>query len=140
MAKNDNKTQPTDVDIVDFIGSLPANQQADAQTLVEMMQDISGESPVIWGPRIVGFGTFHYVSKSGREGDWPVIGFAPGTGKFSLYLTFNAADLTSRVKNLGKFKIGKGCIYINKLADVDPAKLRELIQIAHSADPYESTV
>lgn len=137
MAKNDNKTQPTTRDIVDFIASLPENQQADAQTLVEIMQDISGEQPVIWGPRIVGFGTFHYVSKSGREGDWPVIGFAPGTGKFSLYLTFDAAELTSKVKDLGKYKIGKGCIYINKLADVDLGKLKELVKIAHSAEiPY----
>lgn len=131
MSKNENKTQPTDRDIVDFIASLPENQQSDAERLVEIMQDISGKPPVIWGPRIVGFGTFHYVSKSGREGDWPVIGFAPGTGKFSLYLTFDAEELTSRVDGLGKFKTGKGCIYINKLADVDVQKLKELIKIAH---------
>lgn len=134
---SENKTQPTDVDIVDFIAGLPINQQADAQTLVEIMQDISGEPPILWGPRIVGFGTFHYKSKSGREGDWPIIGFAPGTGKFSLYLTFDAADLTSRVKDLGKFKIGKGCVYINKLADVNMEKLRELIKIGYSTgNPY----
>lgn len=134
---SENKTQPTDVDIVDFIAGLPINQQADAQTLVEIMQDISGEPPILWGPRIVGFGTFHYKSKSGREGDWPIIGFAPGTGKFSLYLTFDAADLTSRVKDLGKFKIGKGCVYINKLADVNMEKLRELIKIGYRTEnPY----
>lgn len=134
---SENKTQPTDVDIVDFIAGLPINQQADAQTLVEIMQDISGEPPILWGPRIVGFGTFHYKSKSGREGDWPIIGFAPGTGKFSLYLTFDAADLTSRVKDLGKFKIGKGCVYINKLADVNMEKLRELIKIGYrTGNPY----
>lgn len=134
---SENKTQPTDVDIADFIAGLPINQQADAQMLVEIMQDISGEPPILWGPRIVGFGTFHYKSKSGREGDWPIIGFAPGTGKFSLYLTFDAADLTSRVKDLGKFKIGKGCVYINKLADVNMEKLRELIKIGYSTgNPY----
>lgn len=128
---NENKTQPTDVDIIDFIANLPEKQQADAQTLVEIMQDISGEKPVLWGPRIVGFGTFHYKSKSGREGDWPIIGFAPGTSKFSLYLTFDAAELTSKVPNLGKFTIGKGCVYINKLADVDIDKLTQLIQIGY---------
>lgn len=137
MAKNENKTKPTKVDIVDFIASLPEKQQKDAQTLTEIMQSTSGESPVLWGPRIVGFGVFHYVSKSGREGDWPIIGFAPGTGKFSLYLTFDAAELTSKIKDLGKFKIGKGCIYINKLADVDLDKLKELVKIAYEADiPY----
>jgi hypothetical protein len=137
VSKNENKTQPTNVDIVDFIASLPFNQQADAEALVEIMHDISGEKPVLWGPRIVGFGKFHYKSKSGREGDWPIIGFAPGSGKFSLYLTFDATELTGKVKDLGKFKIGKGCIYINKLADVDREKLTELIKIAHkSGNPY----
>jgi nucleoid DNA-binding protein len=132
MTKNENKTKPTDRDIVDFIANLPEKQQADAQTLVEIMQDVSGEQPVLWGPKIVGFGTFHYVSKSGREGDWPVIGFAPGTVKSSLYLTFEAAELTSKVKDLGKYKIGKGCVYINKLADVDVDKLKQMIKIAYT--------
>jgi hypothetical protein len=138
MTKNENKTQPTDRDIVDFIASLPEKQQTDAEVLVEIMQKISGEPPVLWGARIVGFGSFHYKSKSGREGDWPRIGFAPGTGKLSLYLTFDAAELTSKVKDLGKYKIGKGCVYINKLADVDRAKLEELIRIANmAANPYQ---
>lgn len=131
---NENKTKPTDRDIVDFIAGLPEKQQADAQALVEIMQEISGKRPVLWGSRIVGFGSFHYVSKSGREGDWPIIGFAPGTGKFSLYLTYDAADLTSQVKDLGKFTIGKGCVYINKLADVDLAKLRQLVKIAYETE------
>lgn len=139
MTKNENKTQPTTRDIVDFIASLPGKQQADAQVLAEMMQDISGKKPVLWGPRIVGFGVFRYKSKSGREGDWPIIGFAPGTGKFSLYLTFDAEKLVSQVDGLGKYKTGKGCIYINKLADVDLAKLRELIEIANNAPiPYQA--
>lgn len=134
---NENKTKPTDRDIIDFIASLPEKQQADAETLVEIMQDVSGERPVLWGSRIVGFGKYHYKSKSGREGDWMKIGFAPGTGKFSLYLTYDADALTGQVEDLGKYKIGKGCVYINKLADVDLEKLRELIKIAHSAgNPY----
>lgn len=136
--KNENKTKPTDRDIVDFIASLPEKQQVDAQTLVEVMQEISGEPPVLWGNKIVGFGSFHYKSKSGREGDWPRIGFAPGTGKFSLYLTFDAAELTSKVRDLGKYKIGKGCVYVNKLADVDLEKLKQLVRIANMAEnPYE---
>jgi hypothetical protein len=138
MAKNENKTKPTDRSISDFIISLPAGQQADAETLVDIMQDISGETPVLWGSRIIGFGTFHYKSKSGREGDWMRLGFAPGVGKFSLYLTGDAAKLTSEVEGLGKYKIGKGCIYINKLADVDIEKLKQLVRIANVAEnPYE---
>ena len=135
--KNENKTKPTDHNIVDFIAVLPENQQADAEKLTTIMQDISGESPVLWGSKIVGFGTFHYISKSGREGDWMRIGFAPGTGKFSLYLTYDAEKLTSRVPKLGKYKTGKGCVYINKLADVDEEQLRDMIRIAYTAEaPY----
>lgn len=137
MPKNDNKTQPTTRDITDFIASLPDKQQKDAEVLVEMMQEVSGFPPILWGSRIVGFGTYHYKSKSGREGDWMRIGFAPGTGKFSLYLTFDAAELTDRVKDLGKYKIGKGCVYINKLADVDLEKLKQLISLGYTAgNPY----
>lgn len=137
MTNNENKTQPTDRSVADFIASLPENQQQDARRLVEIMQDVSGSKPVLWGSRIVGFGLYHYKSKSGREGDWMRIGFAPGSGKFSLYLTYDAADLTSRVDNLGKFKIGKGCVYINKLADVDSKKLEQLIRLAYISDnPY----
>jgi nucleoid DNA-binding protein len=137
MSKNENKTRPTDTDIADFIASLPEKQQADAGTLVEIMRDISGETPVLWGSKIIGFGTFHYRSKSGREGDWMRIGFAPGTGKFSLYLTYDAEMLTGKVKDLGKYTTGKGCVYINKLADVDTEKLKELVKIAYAAEnPY----
>jgi nucleoid DNA-binding protein len=135
--KNENKTKPTNRDIVDFIASLPEKQQADAEALVEIMQDISGEPPILWGNKIVGFGSFHYKSKSGREGDWMRLGFAPGTGKFSLYLTFDAAELTGKVKDLGKYKIGKGCVYINKLADVDLEQLKQLVRIANATEnPY----
>lgn len=134
MSKNENKTRPTDTAIEEFIASLPDRQQVDAWTLVKIMQDISGEPPVLWGSRIVGFGTFHYKSKSGREGDWMRIGFAPGTRKFSLYLTYDADELTSKVKGLGKYKTGKGCVYVNKLADVNMERLKELIKIAYAAD------
>lgn len=135
--KNENKTKPTSRDIVDFIASLPEKQRADAETLVDIMQEISGEPPILWGNKIVGFGSFHYKSKSGREGDWMRLGFAPGTGKFSLYLTFDAQELTGKVKNLGKYKIGKGCVYINKLADVDLEKLKQLVRIANTKEnPY----
>ena len=138
MTKNENKTRPTNRDIADFIASLPTGQQTDAETLIEIMQSIAGEPPVLWGSRIVGFGTFHYKSKAGREGDWMRIGFAPGTGKFSLYLTYDAAALTAKVQNLGEYKIGKGCIYINRLADVDLEKLKQLISIANAAEIAES--
>jgi hypothetical protein len=136
--KSDNQTKPTSRDIEEFIAGLPENQQADSRALTQMMQEVSGELPVLWGSRIVGFGSYHYKYRSGREGDWMRIGFAPGTGKFSLYLTYDAEKLTSKIENLGKYKTGKGCVYINKLADVDSEKLKTLIKIAYASEaPYQ---
>lgn len=136
--KNENKTKPTERDIVDFIASLPENRQADTEVLIKIMQDVSGEPPVLWGDRIIGFGKYHYKYPSGREGDWMQIGFAPGKAAISLYLTYNADKLTSEMEGLGKFKTGKGCIYINKLADVDLDKLKALVEIAYEAgNPFE---
>lgn len=118
----DNKTKPTDQNVADFVASLPLEQQTDARALTELMRRVSGERPVMWGAKIVGFG---------YRNEWPRISFAPGSGKFSLYLTDNAEELTSRVTDLGKYRNGKGCIYINKLADVDLGKLEELIEAAY---------
>lgn len=133
---NENKTKPTDHDVIDFITQLPPHRQEDAKRLVEIMQDVTGEPPVMWGDRIIGFGSYHYVTKSGREGDWARLGFAPGKAAISLYLTYEADELLAKVPGIGKVKSGKGCIYLNKLSDVDPGRLRELIRIAHEApDP-----
>ena len=137
MTNNDNKTKPTSRDVLDFIASLPEKQQVDAEVLVSMMSEVSGEKPVIWGSRIVGFGSYHYISKSGREGDWARIGFAPGSGKFSLYLTYDAERLTNQFKGLGKFTTGKGCIYINKLADVDLDVLKRMVAYANKMEDIE---
>ena len=136
--KNENKTKPTERDIVDFIASLPENRQADTEALIKIMQDVSDEPPVLWGDRIIGFGKYHYKYPSGREGDWMQIGFAPGKAAISLYLTYDADKLTSEMEGLGKFKTGKGCIYINKLADVDLERLKALVKIAYEAgNPFE---
>lgn len=132
-----NKTRPTDQAVTNFIARLPENQQADAKVLISIMQSVSGEVPVMWGKRIVGFGRYHYKYQSGREGDWMRTGFAPGVGKFSLYLTCDAAELKNNFQGLGKYKTGKGCIYINKLADVDVSILKMLIKKAYEKEnPY----
>jgi hypothetical protein len=132
MGKNENKTRPTAQNVADFIASLPEKQRVDAQTLIDIMQEISGQPPIHWGGKIIGFGSYHYKYASGREGDAPQIGFAPGTGKFSLYLSYNTQELVSKFPNLGKFKTSKACIYINKLADVDLAVLKQLIETAYA--------
>lgn len=127
----DLKTKPTQVSVNAFLDSVAdADKRADAYTLLEMMQEITGESPNMWGPSMVGFGTFHYVYASGHEGDIFLTGFSPRKNALSLYLM---AGLDPRFKalhkKLGKCKASKGCLYIKKLADVDLAVLREIIQV-----------
>lgn len=119
---------PTAVPVDDFIEQLDSDRQReDSRVLVELMRRVSGEEPVMWGGSIIGFGRVHYRYASGREGDWMQIGFAPRKGKFSLYITGDASAHAEALADMGKTKIGKGCIYINKLADVDVDKLEALV-------------
>lgn len=123
------KTQPTDVSVAKFIESLTdATQQEDSKQLVKIMETISGEPAKMWGSSIIGFGTFHYKYASGREGDWMKIGFSPRKGKISLYLTYDADQYKKELDEIGKHKTGKGCIYINRLSDVNVDKLQALIK------------
>lgn len=130
-----NKTTPTSASVEAFIDSLDdAQQAADSRELVAMMRKVSGQPPVMWGSAIIGFGSYHYKYASGREGDWAQIGFSPRKGKISLYVTFDAAGLTSEFPELGTYKISKGCIYFKRLADVDIGELRKLIDKAYADD------
>lgn len=123
------KTKPTDVSVAKFIESLAdATQQEDSKQLVKIMKTISGEPAKMWGSSIIGFGTFHYKYASGREGDWMKIGFSPRKGKISLYLTYDADQYKKELDEIGKHKTGKGCIYINRLSDVNVDKLQALIK------------
>ena len=132
---SNNKTVANKASVEDFINSLEDQKQAlDSRELVKIMQEISGETPVMWGPAIIGFGAYHYKYVSGREGDWAQIGFSPRKGRLSLYLTFNAAKLTEQFPDLGKYTIGKGCIYIKRLSDVNIEELRKLIAVAYAEE------
>lgn len=133
MTNKQNKTIPTTKNVLDFLAGLEdKQQQKDSQTLIAMMQKISGKPPVMWGPSIIGFGQLHYKYESGRQGDMPMLGFSPRKGKFSLYITDNAEKYPEIRERLGKHKISKACIYINKLSDINQSVLEELIQAAHS--------
>lgn len=126
------KTVPTNADVMEFIARLDDNQQQrDSETLVSLMQRVSGEPPVLWGTAIIGFGTYHYIYASGREGDMPRIAFSPRKGKLVLYLTNDAKKYESICERLGKHKTSKACVYINKLTDVDEGVLKELIGTAY---------
>jgi hypothetical protein len=123
------KTKPTEVGVVDFVNAVADDQKrADAVAIIEMMSKASGEEAVMWGSSIIGFGNRKYKSpNTGREVDWMKIGFSPRKANFALYLLANIHEDTDTLKKLGKHKTGKGCLYINKLADVDLKVLKSMI-------------
>lgn len=123
------KTKPTAVSVVDFINAIEDKQKReDSFELVEMMKKASGEEPVLWGGSIIGFGNKRYKSeRSGREVDWFLIGFSPRKAKFSLYIMMDAEVRKNALEKLGKYKTDGGCIYVNKLADVDRNILEGMI-------------
>lgn len=126
MAKT--KTTYTGKDVIDFITTYVDNEQkkADSIRLVELMQEWSGFEPKMWGPSIIGFGNYHYKYESGHEGDAPILGFSPRKAAFSLYI-FSATEKSEKLlAGLGKFKMGKACIYVKKLSDISISTLQEL--------------
>lgn len=116
-----NKTTYTGVDVKDFVNSYVENEQkrADSFRLIELMQEWSGFEPKMWGPTIIGFGSYHYKYASGHEGDAPMLGFSPRKAEFSLYVYSPTEENEKLLENFGKFKMGKACIYVKKLADID---------------------
>jgi len=126
MAKN--KTSPTQVGVADFINAFADTDQkkADSFRLIELMREWSGCEPRMWGPTIIGFGSYHYKYASGHEGEAPLIGFSPRKAEFSLYVYSPTEDSTRLLNELGKFKMGKACIYVKKLSDIDTTVLEAL--------------
>ena len=125
----ENKTQPTKVSPTKYINALEDPQQRkDCKQLVKMMKAATGEKAVMWGPAIVGFGTYHYKYASGREGDFLVVGFAPRKTQLSIYVSCDIQKHADLLAKLGKHKTGKGCLYVKKLEDVDRDVLEQLIQ------------
>jgi hypothetical protein len=129
MSNNEPVTRPTDASVDDFLASV-ANERrrADAMRLREIMEDVTGEPAVMWGPTIVGFGAYHYRYASGHEGDAPAVGFSPRAANTTIYMTGGFDGLETRLEALGKHKTGKGCLYITRLDAVDEHVLRDLIQ------------
>lgn len=126
------KTKANDMGVDGFISGLDdVQQQADARQLVQIFEEITGQPAIMWGNAIIGFGSVDITYASGREVNWMQVGFSPRKGKITLYVTFDAADLTSRFPDLGKYKIAKGCIYIKRLTDVNVEELKKLITLAH---------
>ena len=124
----ENKTQPTTVSVAAFLDTVvDPVRRADAKALVKLMQRATGEKPKLWGPSIVGFGSYHYAYESGREGDSPIIGFSPRKAATVLYGATGCPDAAALLARLGKHTTGKGCLYLKKLADVDQTVLEALV-------------
>jgi hypothetical protein len=122
------KTKPNDADVEAFLASLSdERKRGDSLILVEMLRQVTGEAPKMWGDSIVGYGDYHYKYASGREGDWFVLGFSPRKQNLTLYGVGGFDAHQALLAKLGKYKQGKGCLYINKLQDVDQDVLRELL-------------
>lgn len=126
-----NKTTQTTASVTDFINSVAdETKRNDSLRLVDIMKGQTGYEPRMWGPSIIGFGSYHYKYESGREGDMPLVGFSPRKEALTLYLSAAFDRRDELLQQLGKHKTGKGCLYIKKLVDVDLDTLNEMILLA----------
>jgi hypothetical protein len=123
------KTKATQVSVDAFIEAVPdATRREDAKTLATMMERLTGDKPAMWGPSIIGFGSYRYKYDSGHEGEMCRIGFSPRKAELVLYVLNGNADQSAELTKLGKHRSGKGCLYVKTLADVDMAVLERLVQ------------
>src|SRR5512133_3410838 len=125
------KTKQNNADITEFVNSFADTEEKrkDSFELIKLMRDFTGEEPKMWGSSIIGFGNYHYKSERSRqEGDWPLIGFSPRKAAISLYVYTGAKEHEHLLEGLGKFKMGKACIYIRKLSDINQDVLRQVMK------------
>jgi hypothetical protein len=133
------KTTPNQQSVTEFLDSVEdEKKRADGYALLELMQEVTGESPRMWGDSIVGFGSYHYRYASGREGDWFLTGFSPRKQNLTLYIMAGFDRYDALLEQLGKHKTGKSCLYIKRLEDVDPQALRQLVEasVQHMKKTY----
>lgn len=128
MAKYQAKTTETENSVAAFIKKIPdAQRQKDARTIVEIMENQSGFPAKMWGPAIIGFGSYHYVYDSGHEGDAPLVGFSPRKNEFALYLSSSFDKREELLQQFGKHKTAKACVYIKKIEDIKLDVLKKMI-------------
>jgi hypothetical protein len=128
------KTQKNDASVEDFLKSVEhEKRRADGFAVLELMREVTGLEPAMWGTSIVGFGTFRYKYASGREAEWMLVGFSPRKRNMTLYIMDGFDNYDELLSGLGKYRTGKSCLYINRLEDVDTGVLRELVKqsVAH---------
>ena len=123
------KTKPTKASVKEFLNQITDKERRDdCFAVAKIMEEITGDKPKMWGPSIVGFGTYHYKYASGREGDWPVAAFSPRKGDLTLYLTPGFDKQTEMMQKLGTHSCGKSCLYIKRLSDIHMPTLKKLIK------------
>lgn len=122
-----NKTKPTTASVAAFLAKQPEARRQESQTILDMMRKITGEEPKLWGSSLIGFGQYHYVYESGHEGDSFLTGFSPRKQNLTVYINGGFEPHAALLKDLGKYKLGKVCLYINKLEEVNLPTLRRLI-------------
>jgi hypothetical protein len=123
------KTKKNDASVEGFLNGVEnEKKRQDSYAILELMREVTGEEPAMWGPSIIGFGSYHYKYANGREGDWMITGFSPRKQNLTLYIMPGFDRYESLLEKLGKYKTGKSCLYVNKLEDVDPKVLRELVK------------
>jgi hypothetical protein len=123
------KTKPTKQSVSAFINSVPDEQRRkDCQAVLELMSKVTKAKPEMWGTSIVGFGRYHYKYASGREGEWMLTGFSPRKGDLTVYVMSGFQGVPELMAQLGKYKTGKSCLYIKKLADVDMKVLKRIVE------------
>jgi hypothetical protein len=131
------KTQKNDASVEDYLNAVEhPGKRADSFAILELMREVTGEESSMWGTSIVGFGSYSYKYASGRTGEWFLTGFAPRKRNLTLYIMTGFDQYKALLEDLGKFKMGRSCLYINKLADVDLDTLRELVRqsVAHARE------
>ncbi|RIX59492.1 DUF1801 domain-containing protein [Paenibacillus nanensis] len=121
------KTKATENSVLEFIESTDPKKREDAYKLLDIFSETSGYPAKMWGPSIIGFGSYHYKYASGHEGDAPLVGFSPRKGKISLYFAPEDEEREALLQQFGKHTAGKGCVYINKVADIEVEVLKALI-------------
>lgn len=140
-AKYELKTKATEITPKDFIASMEDGpRKADAEALLKWMTKVTGLKPKMWGPSIIGFGRYAYTYESGHSGEMCMTGFSPRKANMVLYILPGYTDISEKLARLGKHKIGKSCLYINKLADVDMKVLEEIVQfgLAHMRKNHQT--
>lgn len=137
----ENKTKPTKASVTEFMNAIDNKEmRADARKVAAMMRKATGKRAKMWGPSIVGFGTYHYKYASGREGDFMITGFSPRKQSLTVYIMPGFSKFQALMKKLGKHTTGKSCLYIKRLSDVDESVLEQLIgeSVKHMREKYET--